>query len=236
MTVAAVTGVASRSCSPLPTSSACSTAVPSNAKRRVGARPRVVSALTGFRGAISLALALSVSTTLAFGQSFPHRDTIVFVTAGVILITLVLQGIVLPSVVRWARLRTDTAVTEEHHLARTHAAQQALSALPDLAADLSTDPDVVDRVRREGEEHLALAQAHSNDTDDGTQTDPALRHAKQYTALRLAVIAHKSRTMIELRDEHRIDDTVLREMQTALDIEEIRLRGREDAPQLPGQG
>ncbi|MFJ8768966.1 Na+/H+ antiporter [Streptomyces clavifer] len=201
---------------------------PQQRERRVGARPRVVSALTGFRGAISLALALSVPTTLASGESFPDRDAIIFVTTGVILVTLVLQGITLPKVVRWARLPADTAVIEERHLAQTHASEQALAALPDLAADLGTDPDVSDRVRRELEQHLALVRAHNNNTDNGSQTDPDLRHAKQYSALRLATIAHKRRAVIELRDAHRIDDAVLRQMQAALDIEEVRLHRLEN--------
>ncbi|MET9503769.1 Na+/H+ antiporter [Streptomyces sp. NPDC006622] len=202
---------------------------PKQRARRTGARPRVVSAVTGFRGAISLALALSVPATLTSGAPFPDRDTIVFVTAGVILTTLVLQGIALPGVVRWARLPADTALAEEHHLARTRASQDALTALPNLAAELGTDPDVVDRVRRELEQHLALLQAHAEDTDDGTESDPALRHAEQHTALRLAAIAHKRNTMIGLRDAHHIDDTVLRQMQAVLDIEEVRLHRLEDA-------
>ncbi|MEU9101115.1 Na+/H+ antiporter [Streptomyces sp. NPDC048361] len=201
---------------------------PQQRERRTGARPRVVSAFTGFRGAISLALALSVPTTLTAGTPFPDRNTIVFVTTGVILITLILQGAALPGVVRWARLPTDTALAEERHLARTQTSTDALNALPDLAAQLGTDTDVVDRVRREFEQQLNLLHAHAENTDDDNEPDLALRQAEQYTALRLAVIEHKRNTMIELRDTHRIDDTVLRQMQAALDIEEVRLHRTEN--------
>jgi monovalent cation/hydrogen antiporter len=45
--------------------------------------------------------------------------------------------------------------------------------------------------------------------------------------LRLAVLAHKRATVLRLRDERRIDDTVLRQVQTRLDIEEVRLSRRE---------
>jgi CPA1 family monovalent cation:H+ antiporter len=37
------------------------------------------------------------------------------------------------------------------------------------------------------------------------------------------VLAHKRTTLIRLRDQRRIDDTVLREVQRRLDIEEVRL-------------
>ena len=43
--------------------------------------------------------ALAVPQTVASGAPFPDRDVIIFVTAGVIVVTLVLQGLLLPSVV-----------------------------------------------------------------------------------------------------------------------------------------
>jgi CPA1 family monovalent cation:H+ antiporter len=55
------------------------------------------------------------------------------------------------------------------------------------------------------------------------------RRERDCTALRLAALAQKRTTLIRLRDEHRIDDGVLRELQTQLDIEEVRLSRREAA-------
>jgi hypothetical protein len=91
--------------------------------------------------------------------------------------------------------------------------------MPQLAAGLSTHPDVVEGMRHEYEEHLLVLRAdHAGATDD-----PALRHDRHYTALRLALLAHKRRTVIRLRDERRIDDAVLRQVQAALDTEEVHL-------------
>lgn len=63
---------------------------------RVSNRARVVSGVAGFRGAVSLAAALAVPEVMASGGAFPDRDVIVFVTSGVIVVTLVLQGLLLP--------------------------------------------------------------------------------------------------------------------------------------------
>jgi CPA1 family monovalent cation:H+ antiporter len=190
--------------------------------RRVGARARVVSGIAGFRGAVSLAAALAVPRTVASGAPFPGRNAIVFVTAGVIVVTLA-QALLLPGVVRWARLPRDTAVEQERHLAQTLATEEALAAIPQLAADLGTDPEVADRLRREYEKHLRVLRAG----EDGADDEPALRYDQHYTALRLAVLARKRATVLRLRDERRIDDTVLRQVQTRLDIEEVRLSRRE---------
>src|SRR4249919_2374891 len=52
---------------------------PSQRARRVGARQRTVSAVTGFRGAVSLAAVLAVPHTLNSGAPFPDRDLIVLI-------------------------------------------------------------------------------------------------------------------------------------------------------------
>jgi monovalent cation/hydrogen antiporter len=196
---------------------------PQQRLRRVSDRARVVSGVAGFRGAVSLAAALAVPQMVASGEPFPARDIIVFVTAGVIVVTLVLQGLLLPSVVRWARLPRDTAVEEERRLAETRATEEALAAMPQLALDLGTDAQVVDRLRLEYEEFLHVL--HTNGEDDNDE--PAQRHDQQYTALRLALLTRKRAAVVRLRDERRIDDIVLRQIQNRLDIEEVRLTRRE---------
>ena len=196
---------------------------PQQRLRRVGARSRVLSATAGFRGAVSLAAALAVPQTVSSGEPFPDRDTIVFVTAGVIAVTLA-QALLLPPLVRWARLPVDSGVATEEHLAQTVATQEALDVLPQLAASLHTDTEVTDRLRREYTEHLHVLRAGTDDPED----EPAERHDQQYAELRLAVLARKRATMLRLRDEQRIDDIVLRNLQDRLDLEELRLS--EQAP------
>ncbi len=51
---------------------------------------------TGMRGVVSLAAALSIPLTLADGTPFPQRNLILFITFIVILLTLLLQGLTLP--------------------------------------------------------------------------------------------------------------------------------------------
>lgn len=182
-------------------------------QRSLGNRVRVVHGLAGFRGAVSLAAALGVPLLLDSGKAFPARDMIIFVTSGVIVVTLA-QALLLPRAIRWARMPPDTSTDEELRLARTRATEEALAALPALAAELGTDPAVADELRREFEEHL--------DHDK-----PAVQHKQHESALRLALLAQKRATVLRLRDEDKIDDTVLRRIVTALDFEEARLSRRE---------
>jgi hypothetical protein len=139
-------------------------------------------------------------------------------------VTLVVQGLLLPVVVRWAHLGHDSSVQTERHLAETTATEEALEAIPELAAALDSDSEISARRQREYTKHLRLLHANDGDAAD----EPALHYDQQYTALRQAVLARKRAVVLRLRDEGRIDDTVLRQVQARLDIEEVRLSRREE--------
>jgi monovalent cation/hydrogen antiporter len=184
--------------------------------RRIGARQRTVSATTGFRGAVSLAAALAVPAHLHSGAPFPDRDLIIVITSGVIVLTL-LQALMLPRVVRFARLPVDTSVEDERHQAEVTIAEAAANAVDDVAAELGSGPLVVDRVRHDLDKQRKLLAA------DSAADDPIVQHHDQHIALRLALIARQREALLELRDERSIDDIVLRQVQFRLDNEEIQL-------------
>jgi monovalent cation/hydrogen antiporter len=140
---------------------------PSQRTRRTTARARVLQSFAGFRGAVSLAAALAIPRTIATGSAFPSRNLIVFVTAGVIAVTLA-QGALLPIVVRWAHLPSDTDPKSEERLAETQAITAALDALPLLAAENGIGQDIVEEIRIEYERYRRILDV---DQDMPTQAD-----------------------------------------------------------------
>jgi Na+/H+ antiporter len=68
-----------------------------------GWRGPLIVGWAGMRGVVSLASALSVPLLLSNGDAFPQRNLILFITFVVILVTLVLQGLTLPLVIRWVK-------------------------------------------------------------------------------------------------------------------------------------
>ncbi len=189
---------------------------PQQRVRRIGARQRTVSAVAGFRGAVSLAAVLAVPHTLDSGAPFPDRDLIVLITCGVIVLTL-LQALLLPAVVRFARLPVDNSVAEELQLAEVFTLDAAIEAIDDTAAELGSGEMVVERVRHELDKQRKLLAA------SGSEGDPVVLHDDQYTSLSLALIGRRREALLELRDEQQIDDIVLRRVQARLDIEEVRI-------------
>jgi monovalent cation/hydrogen antiporter len=188
--------------------------------RNVGFRQRCVTSWTGFRGAVSLAAALAVPLT-AHGGPFPDRSLIIFVVVFVILVTVILQGSTLPFVVRWARMPEDVAREEELQLARCRGAQASIEALPMVATELGVGPDLYKRLKKEYEEHAAVIQAQG----DPDAPNELAQKGDLVRQVRLGVLDHKRQAITQLRDQHRIDDIVLRELQATMDLEEVRLLG-----------
>lgn len=189
---------------------------PQQRARRVGFRQRQPGAWAGFRGAVSLAAALSVPA------SVPGRDLIIVVTFGVILITLLVQGLTLPAVLRWARFTDDNA-DDEQAFAERQAVDAAMRLLPEAAARLGTDQEITMLVRAELDERAA-------ELDGSPGTADEVPRREQYRELHRALVAEKRATVVRLRDERRIDDIVLRRVEATLDAEELRLSSPADTP------
>ena len=181
-----------------------------------------MSAVAGFRGAVSLAAVLAVPHTVDSGAPFPDRDLIVLITCGVIVLTL-LQALLLPAVVRFARLPVDNSVAEELQLAEEFTLDAAIEAIDATAAELGTGETVVERVRHELDKQRKLLAA------SGSDGDPVVQHDDQYTSLLLALVARRREALLELRDEQRIDDIVLRRVQA-----QARHRRGAHLPDQPG--
>lgn len=180
-------------------------------------RVRTAAGWAGFRGAVSLAAAVAVPVATSAGTPVHERDLIVFVTVMVIVLTMLIQGTTLPAVVSWAGLTGDVERENEIRRARIRATEAALAALPQIAVDLRASPDIVDRLRSDYEEYLDDIRSAD---DQGTAEEREIERR-----LRLGLLHHKRREITRLRDTTEIDDAVQREVQAALDIEELRLLG-----------
>jgi CPA1 family monovalent cation:H+ antiporter len=164
---------------------------------------------------VSLAAVLAVPHTLDSGTPFPDRDLLVLITCGVIVLTL-LQALLLPSVVRFARLPADTSVDDEVQLADVFSLDAAIESLETTAAELGSGEMVVERVRHELDKQRRLLTAA------GAEGEQVVEHDDQYRSLSLALIARRREALLSLRDEQRIDDIALRRVQARLDQEEVR--------------
>jgi len=99
---------------------------------RAPAREMFIVGWTGMRGVIALAAAMSLPELLDDGSAFPQRDVLIFLTFCVILITLVAQGISLPSLIRKLGMAGTSSPNGEENEARRRILSAAMNHIRDL--------------------------------------------------------------------------------------------------------
>lgn len=179
-------------------------------------------AFTGVRGVVSLAAALAIPYTLDNGQPFPHRDLILFITFGVIILTLVGQGLMLPSMVRWLGLsrlgRTEHAAELEAELAARQAALAEVGKRFEAATDGKNLPDEVI-------EHLRTRNTHRKQIVPRNLRD-GVDLARTAARLKRELIAAEREFIYRLLREGKITDEARRRIEYELDLEEASLANR----------
>ena len=174
---------------------------------------------TGMRGIVSLALALALPLTLPGGEPFPQRATVVVVAFAVILVTLVLQGLTLPPLIRALGLKDDGANLREEREALLHASEAAVKRLSELDQTSIINPQLLERVRTPYEERLERLT-------EQTREDPECRltegEGAAFRRLRGEAIAAERKAVVELRNQGRISEDVLHQVQEALDLEALQ--------------
>jgi len=183
-----------------------------------------VIAFTGVRGAVSLAAALALPYALPNGEGFPYRDLILFVSFGIIFITLVGLGLGLPAVVKWLGVAQfgraeEVAEHESEIAARREALAAALKSL-DAITDNRELPDEVVRLLR------ARHETRVNQLPDSLDPDRHDVSAAGTDLTRELIVSERKFIHVLLRDG-KITDEIRRRIERDLDLEEASLANRE---------
>ena len=186
---------------------------PSQVMRRVGARERLVVGWSGMRGAVSLAAAL------ALPLDFPMRNLILFLTFSVILATLVVQGLTLPTLIRRLRLEQDDTEEREELRARLAATHAALDRLDELAGADWTRDDTVERLHGLYEFRRRRLKARGGYLEDDGAEDRSLA----YQRLLRELLQAQRQAIVRLRNQGQISNDVMHRIERELDLEDTRL-------------
>jgi CPA1 family monovalent cation:H+ antiporter len=184
--------------------------------RRGSWRERLVITWSGMRGAVSLAAALALL------NDFPERDLILFITFAVIFVTLVVQGLTLPLLIRALHVEDDGAEEREELEARRRATDAALIRLDELGMMEWTRDDTVDRMRGLYEYRRRRLLARDGTSEDGDDEDYENR-SYRYQKMVREVIDAQHDAVVELRNRGRISNDVMHRLERELDLERERL-------------
>jgi monovalent cation/hydrogen antiporter len=179
------------------------------------ARQIFIVGWTGMRGVISLAAAIALPHTLAPGEPFAQRQLIIFLAFSVILVTLVLQGLTLPPLIRALGLAGATSRNTEEEEARRMILETALSRLDEVRESERADfAKVFDDLELHYRDRLAILTEEEADVRSA-------RH-RRFVELSRELLHVERRTAIRLRNEGRINDELLRQIERELDLAEAR--------------
>jgi monovalent cation/hydrogen antiporter len=173
----------------------------------------------GVRGVVSLAAALAIPFATTTGTPFPDRDLILFVTFGVIVVTLIGQGSLLPGLARWLDL--GRAAVEERRreraaelAARADALSMVQGRLDQLAAEGNISPEVLETLRTRHDYRAGRLPK--------TATDAA-EAAMAAAEVRSNLIAAEREYIYRLLQDGKITDEARRRLERELDLEEASI-------------
>jgi CPA1 family monovalent cation:H+ antiporter len=183
------------------------------------ARQIFILGWTGMRGVISLAAAIALPQTFADGTVFAQRNMIIFLAFSAILVTLVLQGLTLPPLIRALGVAGTAASQPEEQDARRTILQAALSYLDEVRAQGTPElVEVCDDLSQHYRARLASLTEQAGPDADGFGAE----FYKNYVEVSRKLLKIERQTAVQLRNQRRISDELLRELERELDLSESK--------------
>ena len=193
-----------------------------NREKSPGLKLPFVIGWAGMRGVVSLASALAIPLTLENGEAFPHRNLILFITFVVILVTLVFQGLTLPLFLKVLKIdEVDDLLPYEEQIEaiRLQIAKESVQYLDEHYAKEMDQYETIARIKIQLIRSInATENAAKNDTR--AMLDSV---RKLYAKIMLELIDFRRKELIKISQKKIYEDSVIRDMEYNLDLEESRL-------------
>ncbi|MFJ5240257.1 Na+/H+ antiporter [Pseudomonas neuropathica] len=176
----------------------------------------------GVRGAVTLAGVMSVPMLMGT-DTFPERDLLIFIAAGVILLSLISACIALPLLLRGIEKSPDDKRRQEVRDAWRKTAEAAIHALeteettPQDAAQAALSAELKARIMSEYRHQLDVFNDSAEAQALAFQMDLLERR------MRLKALRAQRLELYSLSRHHQIGDDVLREVLADLDLSEANL-------------
>lgn len=183
--------------------------------------------LGGVRGAVTLAGVMSVPLLMGVGKAFPERDLLIFIAAGVILLSLISAVIALPILLRGVTKSPDERLRQEVQEAWRRTAEAAIHALEAEEVIDANAPQDAAQATLATELKARLMAEYRDELDSYNDTAEARALAEQMDLLerrlRLRALRAQRLELYELHRQHRVGDEVVRQVLGELDMSEANL-------------
>ena len=174
-------------------------------------RYRLVIGWGGMRGAISLAIALTLPT-MENGRPFEQRSVLILLAAVVVVVTLLGEGLTLGPLVERLGLAQSEQQQRREALARQRVTEAGLARLDQMAEAGEVDEDTANVYRQLFELRLDRVRSVLGDGDDPADT----------TGFRHELVLAQRKKLAELYAKGKISDDIRRTISRTLDTQEPR--------------
>ncbi|MBZ4189704.1 Na+/H+ antiporter [Niabella beijingensis] len=179
----------------------------------------------GMRGVVSLAAALAIPFYLKEGVEFPYRYLILFITFVVIIVTLVLQGLTISPLIRLLKIKdgSEDKLQEENQQLKLELATRALEYIDrNYKKELEhSEPFLLTRNR-----YSHMIDAAKRKLGMAAELPATEDPMPKFRQLLLELIDLKRKELTNYRINRRFSETLIKEKEWELDLEEARLRSR----------
>ncbi|WP_442109274.1 Na+/H+ antiporter [Pseudomonas sp. NUPR-001] len=181
----------------------------------------------GVRGAVTLAGVMSVPLLISAGEAFPERDLLIFIAAGVILLSLASACIALPLLLRGMSKSPDDAMRQEAKEVWRQTAEAAIHALEaEELVEPGATPDAAQAaLAAELKARLMAEYRHQLDSFNDSAEAQALAEQMDLLERRLRLRALRAQRLelYKLHRHHQVGDDVVRQVLEELDLSEANL-------------
>ena len=173
------------------------------------------------RGVVSLAAALALPLTITDGTAFPFRNMILFITFCVILMTLVVQGLTLPLLIKFFNIPDPDNTEEEEKKLRMYLSYSAIEFIESNYAQEDATRDALHHIKTKFERRIDQIHRRMLTADLSRHSEDVFR---EYNRLQLHMIDFERKELKSLRRKNQYAEDVLRKLEYELDLEEAGLR------------
>ncbi|MFI5304183.1 MAG: Na+/H+ antiporter [Nitrospiria bacterium] len=173
----------------------------------------------GIRGSVTLAAALSLPVATMGGLPFPGRDLLVFLASSVIILTMIINGLSLPFLLRWLKIFGDGITEKEELEARIAVARAAILRIQQHIHPLSSPHEQAFAVQL-----IAFYERKIQNLNDAELNQSDIKtELKIERNLRLNALDAERRELFNLHKKKLINEESLRNIQKDIDIMESGL-------------
>ncbi len=183
----------------------------------------LIVAWTGTRGVVSLATALALPLVLDNGTEFPKRHSILLLAFTVIMITLVVQGLTLPLLIKLLKIKPSTGQQQKEEDDLSFLLTKESLDYINHNLEGKVDTLILERIKNRYEFNYTMLFNRDNALQKH-EIESQFKSVNQFLFARLKILDHQRKLLMKFQTEGSYDEEALVKAEREIDIEELQIK------------